>query len=150
MNFTETTEGFRCCDGIYEVNYKIIDMFYFNYDPETDTFIYPDLEPNTLFKVRARLLRWHEDPNKMLRKDLISPVFGLEHLTLPKTALELLGWEVIWAIQAQAEPKMRGKYIIDENERRVVNPEWEFCEAPEVIRDDSVLTKFNRITTPIS
>ena len=141
MKLTDSIEGWRCGDGVYEVRYKLIDMFYHNYDPITEIVIYPDLKIGELFKARASILRWHEDVTKILRKVIESPVFGTKDFRHPEYAMKLLGDVVLETIKIQAEPRLKNKYVL-KNKRMVINPEWEPVEAPELIRDDLILEKF--------
>lgn len=134
--------GFRCGDGVYQVRYGLLDMYYHDHhDPITEV-TYPNLEPNTLFKIHASLMKWHEDPNKRIRKVVVSPAFDVKYPLQHKFATRVLGDCVAWALQSQAEPRLVGEYCV-ENGRVVPNPEWGHCEEPELIRDDSVLEMFD-------
>jgi hypothetical protein len=138
-----TTAGFRCGDGVYQVRYELLDIYYHNHhDPITEATIYPDLEPNTLFKVRASLMKWHEDPNKILQRVVESPVFDAKDSRHHKFATSVLDDGVVWALKSQAEPRLKNQYCV-KNGRVVPNPEWSYWERPELIRDDSVLEMFD-------
>jgi len=148
MDLLETTEGFRCGDGIYRVQYKLLDMVYHNYDPITKATIYPDLELGELYRVRATLMAWVKDEFdtrievKLISRIVDSPIFKPKHFRESQIAMSVLGDSIIWVIKSQAEPRLVDKYR-DEMGRVVLNPLWEPCEEPDVIRDDSVLEIFN-------
>ena len=120
-------EGYRCLHHQFVATYDLVSK------SETAE----DGSPLYCFRVVVKHLNTGKE-TKILSPQFCETDVHYPHIVL--ACINLIQEAVKITIEETVEPRLIGRTKI-ENGMLLENPEWVFVEAPEVIRDDSILQK---------